>query len=335
MEHVISAVDCSVSHGPKVGNADARVISGVNLTVNPGEIVGIVGATGSGKTSLGRVLSGRGLLKGATRDWPWISGGSLTVADIDMRNPTKNDLLRLPLSIGYLAPDSGELLRNDLTVGENVVEPILSRDRDFDRKALGRAAALLLDAVDLEIGLLNKFPFECSRGQRQRIAFAQALIVEPKVLIVDEPAQGVDVLARPALFDLLERLNQTRGMTLVVISNDLAAVERLTSTVVVCNHGRIIAHGEIDDVLADPQDHYLLRMKEAREFASAPLAGLIDQEQVAAAERVVDGLFGDISDEEAAEIAAEAERRRLIAERPEFARFETGEQHSETKDEQE
>lgn len=335
MEYVISATDCSVSHGPSVGNADARVLSGVNMHVAAGEILGVVGSTGSGKSSLGRVLSGRGLLRGAPRSWPWVSGGELQVAGIDLRRPSKEDLQRLPLSIGYLAPDSGELLRNDLTVGENIVDPILSRDPEFDKRSLGRAAALLLDAVDLEIGLLNKFPFECSRGQRQRIAFAQALIVEPQVLIVDEPAQGVDVLARPALFDLLERLNRTRQMTLVVISNDLAAVERLTSKVIVFNHGIVLAQGEIEDVLAQPTDAYLQRMKEAREFASAPLPGLINLEQVEAAERVVDGLFGDISDEQAAAIAAEAERRRLIAERPEFARFETDRAREEHEEEQE
>lgn len=322
MAPVISALDCSISYGPRIGNADARVLSGVTLNVDAGEILGVVGATGSGKSSFGQVLSGRGLLRGSPRDMPWVSGGELHIAGIDLNAASKADLQRLPLVVGYLAPDSGERLRNDLTVGENIVDPILSRDSEFDRKVLGKAAATLLDAVDLGIGLLNKFPFECSRGQRQRIAFAQALIVEPEVLIVDEPAQGVDVLARPALFDLLERLNQTRQMTIVVISNDLASVERLTSRVLVLNDGYVLAYGDLDEILKSPTDPFLQRLAQARASATAPLAGVEDRDQQEAAQRVVDGLFGDISDEEAERIEAEAQRRRLLESRPEFARFE-------------
>lgn len=321
MAPVISALDCSISYGPRIGNADARVLSGVTLNVDAGEILGVVGATGSGKSSFGQVLSGRGLLRGAPRDMPWVSGGELQIAGIDLQDASKADLQRLPLVVGYLAPDSGERLRNDLTVGENIVDPILSRDPEFDRKVLGKAAATLLDAVDLGIGLLNKFPFECSRGQRQRIAFAQALIVEPEVLIVDEPAQGVDVLARPALFDLLERLNQTRQMTIVVISNDLASVERLTSRVLVLNDGYVLAYGDLDEILKSPTDPFLQRLAQARASATAPLAGVEDRDQQEAAQRVVDGLFGDISDEEAERIEAEAQRLRLLESRPEFVRF--------------
>jgi peptide/nickel transport system ATP-binding protein len=210
-------------------------------------------------------------------------------------------------------------MRNDLTVAENIAEPVLSRDRQFDRRALGRAAALLIDAVDLELGVLNRFPYELSRGQRQRVAFARALIVEPRLLIVDEPAQGVDVIARPALFELLERLNRGRTLSMVVISNDLATIERLTSRVLVTNRGTVIARGEIDRVLRDPFDSYLRRMRDAREFARAPLPGLVDRELVAAAERVAGGLFL----EEDPEQVAAAERERLLEERPEFARFHT------------
>ncbi|MFD2758589.1 ATP-binding cassette domain-containing protein [Gulosibacter faecalis] len=319
MSSVIRARDLSISYGPKIGDAGARVLSGVNIELGEGEILGVVGSAGSGKTSLGRVLSGRGLLRGAPQPWPWISGGELHVDGADLRRPTRADLRRLPLTVGYLAPNSGQTMRNDLTVAENIAEPVLSRDRQFDRRALGRAAALLIDAVDLELGVLNRFPYELSRGQRQRVAFARALIVEPRLLIVDEPAQGVDVIARPALFELLERLNRGRTLSMVVISNDLATIERLTSRVLVTNRGTVIARGEIDRVLRDPFDSYLRRMRDAREFARAPLPGLVDRELVAAAERVAGGLFL----EEDPEQVAAAERERLLEERPEFARFHT------------
>lgn len=316
----IIADDLSVSYGPRRADASQRVLSGVSFELARGEILGIVGTAGSGKTALGRVLSGRGL-RGRNPNWPWISGGSAQVAGIDLRNPTADDLRRLSLDIGYLAQDSGNELRIDLTVAENIAEPILSRDRNFDRAALGRAAAMLVDAVDLELGVLNRYPHELSRGQRQRVAFAKALIVEPAVLIVDEPAQGIDIIARPALFSLLERLNRARSLTMIVISNDLATIERLTRNIMVVDDGTVIAQGDIDEALGTSADGYLRRLRDAREFSRAPLPGLVSKETVAAAERVVEGLFVELSAEDERELAEEAARDQLVESRPEFARF--------------
>ncbi|MGO1542982.1 MAG: ATP-binding cassette domain-containing protein [Gulosibacter sp.] len=320
---VLRTFDLSMSFGPQLGSADRRVLSGVNVTVPRGGILGVVGASGSGKTALGRVLSGRSMLSDAEPGDPWISGGEAEIAGINLREPTRADRRRLTLEVGYLAPDSGDRLRNDLTVAENIADPVLRRDRDFDRRALGRAAAMLIDAVDLELGMLNRFPFELSRGQRQRVAFAQALIVEPTILIVDEPTQGVDIFAQPAIMSLLERLNRVRSMSIIVISNELATVERLTNRVLVCHRGVVIAQGDIDQVLDNATDPYLVRMREAREFARTPVAGTMPEDMDAAVNRVVSGLFPD-EDEHAEEARREAEendRRTLLESRPEFARF--------------
>lgn len=322
-ESVLSTCDLSISFGPHIGADDRRVLSGVTTSLAPGGILGVVGASGSGKSSFGRVLSGRSMLRDRDVDWPWISGGDAIIAGIDLRKPTREDRRRLTLEVGYLAPESGDRLRNDLTVAENIADPVLRRDREFDRRALGRAGAMLIDAVDLELGTLNRFPFELSRGQRQRVAFAQALIVEPKVLIVDEPTQGVDIFAQPAIMSLLERLNRVRNMSIIVISNELATVERLTDHVLVCHRGSVIAQGNIEGVLNDASDPYLIRMREAREFARTPVPGTLPQERDAAVNRVVGGLFPD-PETDAAESRREAaarDHKTLLENRPEFARF--------------
>jgi peptide/nickel transport system ATP-binding protein len=111
---------------------------------------------------------------------------------------------------------------------------------------------------------------------------------------------------------------------MLVISNDLATVERLTSNVVITDRGTVLARGKIDEVLRDPFDPYLQRMRDAREFARAPLPGLVDRDLVAAAERVAGGLFRD---DEPDEVAA-AERDRLLEDRPEFARFHTNDEET-------
>lgn len=317
----VIAEDLSIAYTERAAGIRHDALSGATFQVERGAILGVVGTAGSGKTALGRVLSGRRADRGA---WPFVSGGSLHVAGLNLRHPSRLERRRITLDIGYLAQGSGDALRNDLTVAENMAEPILSRDRSFDRRALGRAAALLIDAVELELGMLNRFPFELSRGQRQRVALACALIVEPSVLVVDEPAQGVDIIARPALFQLLERINAARSCTMVILSHDLATVQRLTNDVLVLDQGYVVANGTIDEVLEESDHPYIQRMREARELARAPLPGLVDNEAIRAVERVADGLFADIDDgdDAADEIAAEpTEAQRLIEQRPEFARF--------------
>lgn len=318
----VLANDLSLSYLDHAAGRPERALSGVSFALERGRILGIVGSAGSGKTALGRALSGR--RAEGRQGWPEITGGSLEVAGLDLRFPDRAARRRVDLDIGYLAQDSGDRLRNDLTVAENIAEPILSRDRDFDRRKLGRAAAMLIDAVDLELGTLNKFPFECSKGQRQRIAFAQALIVEPAVLVVDEPAQGVDIIARPALFTLLERINRARECSMVVISHDLATVERLTDDILVLDRGLVVAEGSIDQVLAESDDPYVRQMAIARSAAQEQLPGLIDADALAAMDLVADGLFGDAADEAERARAEAAQRERLVAQRGEFARFQRG-----------
>lgn len=320
--YAILANDLSLSYVDHAAGRLERALSGVTFALERGRILGVVGSAGSGKTALGRALSGR--RADGRAGWPTISGGSLEVAGLDLRFPDRATRRRIGIDIGYLAQDSGDLLRNDLTVAENIAEPILSRDRAFDRRRLGRAAAMLIDAVDLELGTLNKFPFECSKGQRQRIALAQALIVEPAVLVVDEPAQGVDIIARPAIFALLERINRARECSMVIISHDLATVERLTNDLLVLDCGLVVAEGSIEQVLAESDDEYVRQMGAARSAAQEQLPGLIDADSLAAMDLVADGLFGDAAEEAERRRAEDAATEELVRQRGEFARFQGG-----------
>lgn len=324
MPPVIRARDLSISYGPHTGDATRRVLSGVNAELELGETLGVVGSAGSGKSALGRILSARGLGRERVHPWPWISGGDLWIDEVDLRHATRAQARKLALTVGYLPADAGQQLRRDLTVAETIVDPVRSRDRSFSPQALGRAAAELIDAVDLELGVLNRYPHELSRGQRQRVAVARALIVEPRVLILDEPVAGVDLLARPVLFDLLERIVHSRKLATVVISNDLAVVERLTQKVLVLDSGVVIARGSIDHILDTPFNDYLRRMKHARDLATASTGG-VSAERAAVSARVAAGLFRDLDDEDArigdAAENAELDREALVAARPEFARF--------------
>jgi len=116
----------------------------------------------------------------------------------------------------------------------------------------------------LPLGLMSRYPFELSSGQRQRVALARALVLEPKLLVADEPTRGVDVTARRGVLDVLTELKQERGFSALIVSSDLAVVSRVAHRTLVLDGGGIVGLGEIDEVLADPVDPYLKALAASR-----------------------------------------------------------------------
>ena len=164
---------------------------------------------------------------------------------------------RLRLSVGYLSQDGAERLDARLTVAENVAEPIYSRDRYFSSREAGIAVATLVDAVRLPLGMMSSYPHELSSGQRQRVALAKALVLEPKLLVADEPTRGVDALVREGTLDVLQELRDERGFSAVIVSSDLGVIERISERILVLHHGSAIGLGTTSGVLSEPIHPYL------------------------------------------------------------------------------
>jgi ABC-type dipeptide/oligopeptide/nickel transport system ATPase component len=166
----------------------------------------------------------------------------------------------LSLYVGYLPQEAGDLLSPRLTIGENVAEPIFSRDRRFDQEEAGEAVATLIDSVRLPLSTMNKYPHELSKGQRQRVAIARTMILEPKVLIADDPTAGIDVTVRSAILDIIVSLQRERGFSALVVTADLAEVRRVSSRVAVMHRGIFVGIGDLDEVLGDPRHPYVGRL---------------------------------------------------------------------------
>uniref|UniRef100_A0A942T179 ABC transporter ATP-binding protein n=1 Tax=Neobacillus citreus TaxID=2833578 RepID=A0A942T179_9BACI len=257
----VVADDVSIEYRSGRGTEPIRAVDGVSLSLRQGEILAVLGESGSGKSTFAAAIAGQlgahGEGEGAARRQ--IVGGELTVLGQKTRGlrPSSRKLSRLSGRIGYLPQDGADRLSPDLTVGEAIAEPIYARDRRFDRKEAGLIVARLVDAVHLPLGVMRLNTWELSSGQRQRVALARALVLEPQLLVADEPARGVDVLVRQSVLEALATLQQGRQFSAVVVSSDLREARALADRVAVMAEGRLVGLGSFDDVLDNPVDPYV------------------------------------------------------------------------------
>ncbi|RIX28157.1 ATP-binding cassette domain-containing protein [Amnibacterium setariae] len=236
-------------------------VRGLDLVVRPGELVGVVGETGAGKSTLARVLAGRAARKAGERG-PRVVGGSVSVLGLRAERPGRAASRVLGTQVGYLPQHAGRTLTPGLTVAENVTQPLFEHDRRFDRREAGARAAELVDAVQLPLGILSRYPWELSAGQRQRVAIARSLVLRPNLWIADEPTSSVDVATRGPVLDTLLELHAERVFSAVIVSHDAAVMHRTTHRVVVLHRGVMIAAGTAESVLADPIHPYVRGLRD-------------------------------------------------------------------------
>lgn len=260
----VSARDLSVHFRTRNSAAYRVAVSGVSFDVAPGEILGVLGESGSGKSTLALTVAaqaGQGRLDDGV---PEICGGVLSVYGVQLRGISSRQRNRLTLRVGYLAQDGAIRLDPRLTVAENVAEPIFQRDRRFDPREAADAVAALIDAVRLSLGSMNRMPHELSSGQRQRVAIARALILEPTLLVADEPTRGVDATVRAGVLDVIRDLQGERGFSAIIVSSDLAVIESVCDRVAVLHQGVMVGLGTLEEVLAAPTNSYVKGIGDAR-----------------------------------------------------------------------
>lgn len=251
----VKARDLSLLYPSSNPQTRSIAVNGLSFDIAPGEVLAVVGETGSGKSSLAKAVALQADL--ADAESPRIAGGSLEVIGTKLRGISARKRDRLSLYVGYLRQEAGDFLEPRLTIGENVAEPIFSRDRHFDQTEAGEAVATLIDAVRLPLSTMNKYPHELSKGQRQRVAIARAMILEPRVLIADDPTAGIDVTVRSAILDIIVSLQRERGFSALVVTADLSEVRRVSNRVAVMHRGIIVGIGDLEEVLGDPRHPYV------------------------------------------------------------------------------
>jgi ABC-type glutathione transport system ATPase component len=233
------------------GRPGTRVLAGVDLAVRPGEIVGVIGETGSGKTTLARavvalapVRSGRIAFEGA---------------DIGGLRGRRLRSFRRTGRLQFAFQDPLRALDPDLTVAAIVAEP-LAVAGVADRAGRESRVSEALRSVGLDPALSERTPGQLSGGQRQRVLLARALVTRPALLIADEPVSALDAANRNHVLRLLVGLRDAEGTAVLVISHDLHSLAGIADRVAVLHQGRIVEQGPVRHVLDAPQHPYTARL---------------------------------------------------------------------------
>ena len=227
-EKVIEVRDLVAHYGER------RILNGVSMDVYAGEIMVIIGGSGSGKSTLLRHVMA---LEHGT-------SGTVKILGRDPAALDAKEALDLRKKIGVAF--QGGALFSSMTVGENIMLP-LHEHTVLDRTTMEIMARLKLEVVGLA-GFEDLMPAELSGGMVKRAAFARAIIMDPKILFCDEPSAGLDPVIAAALDDLLLRMREAMGMTIVVVTHELESAFSIADRITVLDQGRILLTGTAEEL---------------------------------------------------------------------------------------
>jgi D-methionine transport system ATP-binding protein len=220
-------------------NKEVHAVNNVSLTINDGDIFGIIGFSGAGKSTLVRCIN---LLEKPT-------DGKVFVDDAEITALSGKELRKARKKIGMIFQHFN--LMPSRTIFGNVAYPL--RGSGLSKEEISEKVHHLLELVGIS-EKENAFPSQLSGGQKQRVAIARALANDPNILLCDEATSALDPQTTKSILKLLQQLNQTLGITVVVITHEMAVVKEICNRVAVMDHGDVVEEGEVFHVFASPKE---------------------------------------------------------------------------------
>ncbi|MEB0136138.1 peptide ABC transporter ATP-binding protein [Actimicrobium sp. CCC2.4] len=234
-----------VSQGFLRPKAWARALDGVSFTLVAGKTLAVVGESGCGKSTLARQIT---MIEPPSGGELWMDGANVATAD-------RATLKRVRPLVQMVFQNPYASLNPRKKVGAMLAEPLEINTRLNKAERTARALSMMAQ-VGLRPEHINRYPHMFSGGQRQRIAIARALMLDPKVIVADEPVSALDVSIQAQVLNLLMDLQQASGVAYLFISHNLAVVEHIADDVMVMYLGKAVEHGSKETIFARPLHPY-------------------------------------------------------------------------------
>ena len=233
-----------------------KIVEDISFSMEEGEILGIVGESGSGKTQT--ALSVMGLLGEYAR----MPKGEILFQGRDILQMPREELWNIRgREIGMIFQEPMTSLNPVMTIGAQVEEAMKIHSR-FNARERKERALQMMQNVELPNPqlLYEKYPHQLSGGMRQRVMIAAALVMEPKLLIADEPTTALDVTIQAQILKLLQKINREQGTAVLFISHDLGVIRHLCSRVIVMNQGKAVEQGDVQEIFRHPSREYTRKL---------------------------------------------------------------------------
>jgi peptide/nickel transport system ATP-binding protein len=228
-----------------------KAVNGVTFSLRPGERLGLIGESGSGKTTMGTALMR------LTRPPGRIVAGQVLLNGRDLLTLEEHELRAIRLSEIALVPQGAmNSLNPVMRIGEQIADGIVAHEGEISRKALEERITVALTRVGLPTAMADRFPHELSGGQKQRVAMAIATVLNPRVIVADEPTSALDVVVQRQVMLTLGRVQEGLGAAVILIGHDMGLIAQFADTIGVLYAGELAEYGPIDDVLENPRHPY-------------------------------------------------------------------------------
>ena len=227
-----------------------KAVDGVSFTVRENEVLGVVGESGCGKTTVGRTIL---RLYEPTEGEIWFRKADGTRVDVAQLEPAELKALRREMRMIFQDPFSS--LNPRFTVKDIIGEPLVVHNVAKGKEIDDRVAELMR-SVGLEPAYMRRYPHEFSGGQRQRIGLARTLALNPRLIVADEPVSALDVSIQAQVLNLLQELKEQLGLTIIFIAHDLSVVEHVCDSIAVMYVGKVVEIANSEEVLRNPKHPY-------------------------------------------------------------------------------
>lgn len=240
-----------ISNLKKSYNPGMLAVNDVSLSIHQGESLGLVGESGCGKSTLARCLLGV----------EKIDGGSISFDGKPLAKANRKGLRDYRRNVQTVFQNPTAALNPKLKIKDSLLDPYLQFQQELELEHFTFTSKKgfveqLLEVVELQKELGDRYPHELSGGQKQRVTIARAISIEPKLIVLDEPTASLDVLSQGAILDLLASLQQTLRMSYLFISHDLAAVYQLCQRIAVMKEGELLDMFQKEDIYDNRRHDY-------------------------------------------------------------------------------